>query len=124
MLFRSGGNPLVTAAASVVLETLLETDLLDEVKAVSSYLKEQLEELVNAFEIVKEVRGMGLMLGLELTVPALAIEKKCMANGMLVVGAGEKVIRFVPPLVITKAHVDEAIQILKESLTDYLQAEQ
>ena len=111
-----GGNPLVTAAAQVVLTELTENGLLDHVKEVGAYLKEQLLALKEEFECVVDVRGFGLMQGIELTIPALEVEKKCIENGMLVVGAGEKVVRFVPPLIITKEHVDEAISILRKAL--------
>ena len=113
-----GGNPLVTAAAKVVLTELTKNHLLEHVNEVSTYLKEELVKLQKEFTCVKEIRGIGMMLGMELTVPALEVEKKCMAEGMLVVGAGEKVVRFVPPLVIEKEHVDEAITILKKVLAE------
>ena len=111
-----GGNPLVTAAAQVVLKELTENGLLDQVKEVGSYLKDQLLALQDEFDCIVDVRGIGLMQGIELTIPALEVEKKCIEAGMLVVGAGEKVVRFVPPLIITKAHVDEAMAILRKVL--------
>ena len=111
-----GGNPLVTAAAQVVLTELTENHLLDHVKEVGGYLKEQLLALKDEFECVVDVRGFGLMQGIELTIPALDVEKKCIENGMLLVGAGEKVVRFVPPLIITKEHIDEAMSILRKAL--------
>lgn len=111
-----GGNPLVTAAAGVVLKELTQNGLLDHVKEVGAYLKEQLLALKEECDCIVDVRGFGLMQGIELTVPALDVEKKCIEEGMLVVGAGEKVVRFVPPLIITKAHVDEAMKILRKVL--------
>lgn len=111
-----GGNPLVTAAAQVVLKELTENHLLEHVKEVGAYLTEQLLKLKEEFDCIKDVRGMGLMQGVELTIPALEVEKKCIENGMLIVGAGEKVIRFVPPLIITKEHIDEAMTILRKAL--------
>lgn len=113
-----GGNPLVTAAAKVVLKELTQNNLLAHVKEVGTYLKEELTKLQEEFDVIKEIRGIGLMLGMELTIPALEVEKKCMEKGMLVVGAGEKVVRFVPPLIIDKVHVDEAINILKAVLAE------
>lgn len=113
-----GGNPLVTAAAKVVLKELTANHLLDHVKEVGEYLKGELLKLQKKFDCIKEVRGLGMMLGMELTLPALEVEKKCMDKGMLVVGAGEKVVRFVPPLIIEKAHVDEAIAILQSVLSE------
>ena len=109
-----GGNPLVTAATQVVLTELTQNGLLDHVKEVGAYLKEQLLALKD--ECVKDVRGIGLMQGIELTIPILDVEKKCIENGMLIVGAGVNVIRFVPPLIVEKAHIDEAISILRKAL--------
>ena len=108
----------MTAAAKVVLKELTVNHLLDHVKEVGAYLKGELLKLQKEFDCIKEVRGFGMMLGMELTLPALEVEKKCMDKGMLVVGAGEKVVRFVPPLIIEKAHVDEAIAILKSVLSE------
>lgn len=111
-----GGNPLVTSAAQVVLTELTCNDLLDHVKEVGAYLTEELLKLKDEFKCIKDVRGIGLMQGIELTIPALEVEKKCMEHGMLIVGAGEKVLRFVPPLIITKEQIDEGITILKKAL--------
>lgn len=111
-----GGNPLVTAAAQVVLMELICNDLLGHVKEVGAYLTEELLKLKDEFKCIKDVRGIGLMQGIELTIPALEVEKKCMEYGMLIVGAGEKVLRFVPPLIITKEQIDEGITILKKAL--------
>lgn len=113
-----GGNPLATTAAQVVLTQLTTTPLLNEVKEVGDYLKQSLLGLKEKFNCITDVRGNGLMLGVALTLPALDVEKACIKKGMLLVGAGEKVIRFVPPLVMTKENVDEAMQILEEVLTD------
>lgn len=114
-----GGNPLSTAAAKVVLTELTQTNRLQQIKEVGDYFRQELECLQAAFpHVIKAIRGSGLMLGMEMTVPALTIEKRCMTEGMLVVGAGAYVLRFVPPLIITKANVDEAIAILRKALTE------
>lgn len=114
-----GGNPLVTAAAKVVLTELTQTDLLGHVREAGEYLTSELLKLKAEFKCVQEIRGIGLMQGMALTVPALEVEKKCLEKGMLIVGAGEKVLRFVPPLIITKGQLKEGIQILREVLADY-----
>lgn len=111
-----GGNPLATAAAQVVLTELTSTPLLDQIKEVGTYFSEQLQRLKEEFSCIVDVRGRGLMQGIELTYPALDVEKKCIENGMLVVSAGEKIVRLVPPLIITKAHVDEAMAIFRKVL--------
>ena len=112
-----GGNPLATAAAKVVLTELTTKPILENVKEVSAYLREQLEALKEQFpQVIKEIRGRGLMLGVEMSILAVDVEKECINEGMLIVAAGANVLRFVPPLIITKENVDEAIQILKKAL--------
>lgn len=112
-----GGNPLVTAAAQVVLTELTQKDLLAHVQEVGSYLKQELLKLKETFDVITDVRGMGLMEGIEVSVMPKEIINACIERGMLVVGAGANVVRFVPPLIITKAQIDECIAILKEVLS-------
>lgn len=111
-----GGNPLACSAAKVVLTKLTKGNLLQKVKDTGAYLKNKLSELVEKYDFVKEVRGLGLMIGLELTVPAKDILNKCMERNLLLIGAGANIIRFVPPLIITKTDADKAISILDEIL--------
>lgn len=111
-----GGNLLATTAAKVVLTTLCEEGLLIHTQETSEYLKSQLEELKLSEKLIVDVRGRGLMLGVELSVAAKPVIDKCVEKGLLLIGAGEKVIRFLPPLILEKAHVDEAIEIFKETL--------
>lgn len=113
-----GGNPLVTTAAKVVLETLINDNLLDHVKEVGDYLQSSLNTLKEEFEQVTDVRGIGLMQGIEVTCMPKDIINKCIELGMLVVGAGSNVVRFVPPLIITKAQIDEAMTILRKALSE------
>lgn len=111
-----GGNLMATTAAQVVLTTLCEEGLLTQVGENSKYLKQALEALMLEEDLIVDVRGRGLMLGVELSVAAKPIIDKCLEQGLLLIGSGEKVIRFLPPLVIEKAHVEEAIEILKKAL--------
>ena len=111
-----GGNPLVTSAIGVVLEELTQNGLLEHVQEVGAYLTEKLTQLKEEVDCITDVRGMGLMQGVEITKVPKDVISKCIDKGMLIVGAGEKVIRFVPPLIVTKAHIDEAVAILKEAL--------
>jgi acetylornithine/succinyldiaminopimelate/putrescine aminotransferase len=112
-----GGNFLSCAASCVVLKRLLEGDLLSHVESVGTYFKKQLQQLSNDFSVVKEVRGLGLMLGMELTCEVRPIIDECMKNGMLIVQAGTHVLRFVPPLIIEKEDVDTVIAILRSVLS-------
>lgn len=113
-----GGNPMVSACAKVVLKEIIENNLLKNVEETGLYLKEQLNQLKKQYCFIKEVRGLGLMLGIELTIPVKDIIAKCQQNGLLLIGAGANVIRFVPPLIITRAKVDEATSILKKTLVE------
>lgn len=111
-----GFNPLVTAAVSKVFDMFESYQLIDHVKEVSAYLEEKLDELVKDYDFVIERRGKGLMQGLELSIPAKDIIGKAMENGLIIISAGSNILRFVPPLVITKDDVDAMITILKKCL--------
>lgn len=105
-----GGNPFVCAAASKVLDIFKERNLTAHVEEMGQYLWEKLEELKSRFPEICGHRGMGLMQGLELTVPVGPISANALLEQKLVlITAGTNVIRFVPPLVIEKEHVDEMI---------------
>lgn len=110
-----GGNPLVGAAVSKVFDIFEETNLVEHVKEVSAYLEEQLDKLAEEYDFVTARRGMGLMQGLELTIPVGEVSAKALEYGLIVITAGSNVLRFVPPLVIEKEHVDEMIEKLKRA---------
>jgi len=112
-----GGNPLACTAGKVVLEKLLNEGVLENVQKIGAYLKTKLIELQKEYEMITDVRGHGLMLGVELDCPVKDIVKDCMEKGLLILGAGENVIRFVPPLIIGKKDIDKGIEILNEVLT-------
>jgi acetylornithine/N-succinyldiaminopimelate aminotransferase len=106
-----GGNPLACAAANVVLDVILAPGFLDGVKQRGARLKEGLEALVHAYpDLFAGVRGSGLMLGLLCAAPNAAVQKACVAEGILTVAAGENVLRLVPPLVVTEADIDEGLR--------------
>lgn len=108
-----GGNPLVGAGAEAVLDIFERRRIVEHVREMGAYLWEKLEELMASSETVCGHRGMGLIQGLEFTVPAGPIVSKALLEERLVlISAGEKVIRFVPPLVIEKADVDEMVKRL------------
>lgn len=111
-----GGNPLATAAVNKVFELYEKMDILNNVKEVSIYLEEKLNEIVKDFDNVTARRGKGLMQGLVLTTPVSDTVNKAITNGLLVISAGSNVLRMVPPLVITKENVDEMIEKLRKSL--------
>ncbi len=107
-----GGNPVAAAAGNAYLETVAEEHLLDNVKTVSAYLKDQLAAIDDSR--IKEIRGMGLLLGMEMTVEVAPMVNSCLKQGLLLLNAGPNVIRFLPPLNITEELVDSAVAILKK----------
>ena len=110
-----GGNPLACAAATKVFELFEKQHILDNVKEVSAYLEEKLDELVAEYDFIIERRGLGLMQGLELSINPKDVIANALDNGLILFSAGTNVIRMVLPLVITKADVDEMITKLKKS---------
>ena len=111
-----GGNPFVTAAVCKVFEMFESRGVLENVNEVSAYLDEKLQALVKKYDVVKATRGLGLMRALEMNVPVGPYVNKALEKGLLIISAGTHIIRFVPPLVITKDNVDEMIGILDECL--------
>ncbi len=111
-----GGNPLAAAAVSATLDSFRERDILKHVEEVGEYLGRRLQEITVRKDRAKETRGLGLMRGLELTEEAGPYVLKALERGVIFMSAGANVIRFVPPLVITKDHVDEMTAVLEEIL--------
>ena len=112
-----GGNPLVTAGASAVLDIFEKRRITEHVKEIGAYLYEKLEELSKELDCIRAHRGMGLIQGLEFSVPAGPIVSKALLEQKLVlISAGTNIIRFVPPLVIEKADVDEMMKRLRACL--------
>lgn len=112
-----GGNPFVCAAVSKVFEIFEKDMILAHVQELTPYLEEKLEELVQEFDCVAERRGKGFMQGLVIQGrPVSEVINKALENGLLVISAGSDVLRLVPPLIVTRNHVDEMIEILKKSL--------
>jgi acetylornithine/LysW-gamma-L-lysine aminotransferase len=106
------GSPLVCAAGCAAIDALVEENLTEKAASTGAYFKARLEELQRKHKKIKEVRGMGLMLGVELRFDVLNIILKCADKGVLILDAGRNVLRFLPPLVITKDQVDKAIAVL------------
>ncbi len=114
-----GGNPLATKAAVATLKTMLGDNLIDNAGKMGDYFKDKLNSLKSKYPFIKEVRGKGLMLGMEIapiTDGAKGILLKCMQKGLLIGTAGENVLRFVPPLIVQEKEIDEGMAILEEVL--------
>ncbi len=107
-----GGNPLVCAAAIATVRTILEDGILNRCEEIGEYLEGELEALQHKYGFVKEVRGIGLMIGMALNVPAGDIVKKGHERGVLLNVTHDTVLRFVPPLTVTKQEINQMIAIL------------
>jgi len=111
-----GGGPVICKAALAVLRAIQEEKLLANAQKMSEYLFEKLNALKNKYSIIKEVRGMGLMFGVELNIEGKMIVEKCIEKGLLINSTHDKVLRLMPALGITKKEIDKAIDILDSVL--------
>lgn len=111
-----GGNPLVCAAVSTVHDIYKEEKILDHVNEVGKYLWDRLEELKNKYDCIKDHRGVGLIQGLQFKDSSVEVVKACLDNGLVVIGAGNNTVRFVPPLIINNAVVDAMIERMEKAL--------
>ena len=109
-----GGNPLAMAAAIATLETILEEGFLENCRMMGEYLQERLWSLRKDHPVVQDVRGKGLLVGLDLTVEGNSIVKACLEQGVLINCTFDHILRMVPPLVITRQDVDRLVLVLDE----------
>lgn len=112
-----GGNPLVCAAVNKVLDLFDNNNIIENVKEVGKYLENRLDLLVETYDIILARRGVGLMQGLEFSIPVSDIILKALECGLIIISAGSNIIRFLPPLIITKQQIDDMVSILEQSLT-------
>jgi len=122
-----GGNPLAMAVGNAVWDEISKPEFLEQVVRVSNFLKQQFESLKDEFpDVVKELRGKGLLCGMQLKKPAIDVRKMMLEHKMLGGSAGDNVLRLAPSLIITEDHVREAVGILRQcfkeaqSLKDYV----
>ena len=115
-----GGNPLAAAAVNKVLDLFAEQDILKHVEEVGAYLGQTLEKMKEKYPFIKECRGIGLMRGIELTIPVGEVITKAMEQGLITISAGGNVLRMVPPLIITKEHVEEMAEKLSAVFDTFL----
>jgi acetylornithine/N-succinyldiaminopimelate aminotransferase len=113
-----GGNPFVGAAVSTVFDQFEELSILAHVNELAPYLAKRLDELVEKYDCLTAHRGMGLMRGLVCTLPVGQVSAKALENGLVLITAGSDVLRFVPPLVIEREHVDEMVEKLEKTIQD------
>lgn len=107
-----GGNPLACAAALAVFRVLLDGRVLDQARRMGEYLSKGLSECKDRHHLVRDVRGLGLLQGMEVEMDAKTVVGDCLKRGFLVNAAGEHVLRFIPPLIITQLEVDRLLEVL------------
>ncbi len=113
-----GGNPISTAGANVVVDEIINNGILNNVKINGEYLFSNLNKLESKYDFIKEVRGLGFMIGVEFEFEVASIISHLKDKGLLVLNAGNNVLRLLPPLIVNKNHIDEAIGILDEVLSE------
>lgn len=113
-----GGNPLAAAAINKVLDLFEENHIIENVALVAPYLEERLEGLVEKYDFIEARRGVGLLQGLVFNKPVGDIISKALENGLILINAGPDIIRFVPPLIITKQDVDHMLALLEPCLDE------
>jgi acetylornithine/N-succinyldiaminopimelate aminotransferase len=115
-----GGNPLACSASKAVIKTMIRLKLPQRAKKMGKYFKQRLSELAEKHENVRDVRGLGLMLGAELSTKQIAdaVVTKAREKGFLINCTAEKVLRFVPPLIVEREHIDRLIMVLDEILME------
>jgi acetylornithine/N-succinyldiaminopimelate aminotransferase len=111
-----GGNPLAMAAAKATLQVIFQEQFLQEVSEKGIYFQQKLKEELKDCDIVKEIRGLGLMVGIECSQDVAELIKSIHANGLLVLTAGPNVIRLLPPLIVTKEELDKAVNMIKNAI--------
>jgi len=111
-----GGSPIVCAAAIAVFEAIDREGLLDNAKRMGGYLKEKLEALKKKFSVVKGLRGIGLMLGVELSIDGPGVFEECFKRRLLINCTQSNILRIMPPLVVKKNDIDKAVGILEDVL--------
>jgi acetylornithine/LysW-gamma-L-lysine aminotransferase len=109
-----GGNPLACAAAIATIDVLEQENLPEKAREQGEYFVSKLNQLKDAHKIIREVRGLGLMIGVETRFEVLDFILGSLGRGVLILDAGRNVLRFLPPLVITRAHIDRTIEVLNQ----------
>lgn len=107
-----GGNPLACATANAILDELLENGVLQNVEPMSKYLTGKLNALKEKHGFIKDIRGMGLLIGMQLSIDTKEFINKCLEAGLLLVGAGADVVRLLPPLNVEAEYLDRAVDII------------
>ncbi len=113
-----GGNPLACAAGLAVCRVLLEGQVLDHARRMGEYFAKGLSDCKVRHRVVREVRGLGLLQGIELEMEGKVVVSECLSRGILINGTGEHVLRFVPPLIITQLEIDRLLDTLSRIFSE------
>ncbi len=113
-----GGNPLVSSAALAFLKVMEEENLVKKAEEIGEYFGERLKELKAKYSLIKEIRGKGLMRGIELEFEGKGVVEKCRYQGLLINCTAKKVLRFLPPLTVKKEEIDQAVDILQRAFEE------
>jgi len=113
-----GGNAIACAAAIAVIEAIEEEGLLENAALLGEYTKDRLNKLKERHSIIDHIRGIGLMIGIQLTGPGKEIVDKCLQNGLRINCTNDTVLRFMPPMIATQEHINKAVSILDAVLTE------
>lgn len=115
-----GGNPLAMSIGNAVLDIILEKGFLEKVQEIGSYFEEQLKKLQKQYSnIITDVRGKGLLRGIQIKGDSVKFLDQLFKNKMLGVKASDNVIRLLPPLIVTKKEIDEAITIIEKTIKEF-----
>ncbi|MCF6239116.1 MAG: aminotransferase class III-fold pyridoxal phosphate-dependent enzyme, partial [Candidatus Marinimicrobia bacterium] len=113
-----GGNPLLAAAGVAAMKIYLKGSVLKNSVTMGDYLKAKLEQLQTKYTFITQVRGRGLMVGMELTIEGGEIVKTALERGLLINCTAGKILRFVPPLIVTQQEIDQMIEILDKIFSE------
>jgi acetylornithine/N-succinyldiaminopimelate aminotransferase len=114
-----GGNPLACAAGIAVFEAIEQEDLLEKARLMGEYAMVKLRTLQEEIKFITEVRGVGLMIGIQLSRPGAEIAAECLRRGLYINCTHDTVLRFMPAMTVTRAQIDEAVEILRGVLVDH-----
>jgi len=112
-----GGNPLACSVALAILSELLDNGVLENVEIISRYLLRKLQSLKESHDSIKDIRGMGLLIGIQLSIDTKKFINECIEEGLLLAGAGTDVVRLLPPLNVEELYIDRAIDIIDSVLS-------
>jgi predicted acetylornithine/succinylornithine family transaminase len=115
-----GGNPIAMAAATATLKTIVDDGWLDNCRKMGGYFMEKLNGLKAKHDVIIDVRGKGLIIGVELSIGGQEIVNRCMEKGLLINCTSGNILRFVPPLIITKGDIDKGIEVIDEALKEVI----